>query len=120
MTQRGMQVAGFRICSHATAYPYKHTPHTHPHFNTHIHTQPHSATHTHRHNPMPWRRALPQVAKAPDGNGGLYRALATSGALAAIAAAGIEALDCYCVDNILARLGDPAFLGCCYSRKAQV
>ena len=61
-----------------------------------------------------------QVAKAPDGNGGLYRALQTSGALATMQATGIEALDVYCVDNILARVGDPEFLGCCYSRSTQV
>lgn len=63
---------------------------------------------------------MPQVAKAPDGNGGLYRSLQLSGALDAMVAAGIEVLDCYCVDNILARLGDPAFIGCCVARGAQV
>jgi hypothetical protein len=61
-----------------------------------------------------------QVAKAPDGNGGLYRALHVSGALAAMQAAGVEALDVYCVDNSLARLGDPEFVGCCYARGTQV
>lgn len=60
------------------------------------------------------------MAKAPDGNGGLYRALATSGALAAMVSEGIQCLDCYCVDNILARVGDPLFVGCCYSQHAQV
>jgi len=61
-----------------------------------------------------------KVAKAPDGNGGLYRALHTSGALSAMQAAGVEALDVYCVDNSLARLGDPEFVGACYSRGAEV
>lgn len=32
---------------------------------------------------------------------------------------GVEVLDVYCVDNILARLGDPLFLGYCASRGAQ-
>ncbi|KAI8462664.1 MAG: nucleotide-diphospho-sugar transferase [Monoraphidium minutum] len=61
-----------------------------------------------------------KVAKAPDGNGGLYRALALSGALDQMKAAGLEALDVYCVDNSLARLGDPEFVGCCYARGTQV
>ncbi|KAG2434619.1 hypothetical protein HXX76_007514 [Chlamydomonas incerta] len=54
------------------------------------------------------------LAKAPDGNGGVYLALARSGLLDAMATAGVEALDCYCVDNALARLGDPRFLGYCH------
>lgn len=33
---------------------------------------------------------------------------------------GLEALDVYCVDNILARVADPAFLGCCHSKGTQV
>lgn len=69
---------------------------------------------------LPAHCACPQIAKAPDGNGGLYRALQGSGTLDAMAAAGVECLDCYCVDNILARVGDPLFLGCCYSRHSEV
>eukprot|EP00879_Flechtneria_rotunda_P028890 GHRR01031124.1.p1 GENE.GHRR01031124.1~~GHRR01031124.1.p1 ORF type:complete len:203 (+),score=29.36 GHRR01031124.1:110-718(+) len=61
-----------------------------------------------------------QVAKAPDGNGGLYRALQTSGTLDKMQALGLEALDVYCVDNILARVADPEYLGCCYSRGGQL
>ena len=34
--------------------------------------------------------------------------------------AGVEALDCYCVDNALARLGDPTFVGYCHSQGAEV
>eukprot|EP00879_Flechtneria_rotunda_P014409 GHRR01015056.1.p1 GENE.GHRR01015056.1~~GHRR01015056.1.p1 ORF type:complete len:409 (+),score=142.06 GHRR01015056.1:496-1722(+) len=61
-----------------------------------------------------------KVAKAPDGNGGLYRALQTSGTLDKMQALGLEALDVYCVDNILARVADPEYLGCCYSRGGQL
>ncbi|KAF6254097.1 nucleotide-diphospho-sugar transferase [Scenedesmus sp. NREL 46B-D3] len=61
-----------------------------------------------------------KVAKAPDGNGGLYRALQSSGALAKMQGSGLEALDVYCVDNILARLADPEYIGCCYSRRSQL
>ncbi|KAL6761172.1 nucleotide-diphospho-sugar transferase [Haematococcus lacustris] len=61
-----------------------------------------------------------QLAKAPDGNGGVFRALKTSGLLDRLQAEGVECLDCYCVDNALARLGDPLFLGYCHSKAAQV
>ncbi|GFR44147.1 hypothetical protein Agub_g5314 [Astrephomene gubernaculifera] len=54
------------------------------------------------------------LAKAPDGNGGVYLSLARSGLLQHMSAAGIECLDCYCVDNSLARLGDPRFIGYCH------
>jgi len=64
--------------------------------------------------------AASQVAKAPDGNGGLYAALEDSGTLAHMAAGGVEALDVLCVDNILARVADPEFIGCCYSRGSQL
>lgn len=53
---------------------------------------------------------------APDGNGGVYMALRSSGALADMAAHGVEAVDCYCVDNALVRLGDPLFVGYCHER----
>jgi UDP-N-acetylglucosamine/UDP-N-acetylgalactosamine diphosphorylase len=61
-----------------------------------------------------------QVAKAPDGNGGLYAALEDSGTLADMSARGLEALDVLCVDNILARVADPEFVGCCASRGSQL
>jgi hypothetical protein len=32
----------------------------------------------------------------------------------------VQAVDCYCVDNALAKLGDPTFLGFCVSRGAEV
>jgi UDP-N-acetylglucosamine/UDP-N-acetylgalactosamine diphosphorylase len=33
---------------------------------------------------------------------------------------GVEALDVLCVDNILARVADPEFVGCCASRGSQL
>ena len=33
---------------------------------------------------------------------------------------GVECLDVYCVDNILARLGDPLFLGYCHDKGAEI
>jgi len=31
-------------------------------------------------------------------------------------ATGVESVDCYCVDNLLARVGDPVFVGYCHSQ----
>jgi UDP-N-acetylglucosamine/UDP-N-acetylgalactosamine diphosphorylase len=62
------------------------------------------------------RESPSRLAMAPDGNGGVYMALRAAGVLADMAAQGVEAVDCYCVDNALVRLGDPLFAGFCHSR----
>ncbi|CAG7874560.1 hypothetical protein HID58_091065 [Brassica napus] len=51
------------------------------------------------------------LAKAPDGNGGVYAALKYSGLLEDMASRGIKYVDCYGVDNVLVRVADPTFLG---------
>ncbi|KAJ0832145.1 putative nucleotidyltransferase [Helianthus annuus] len=51
-----------------------------------------------------------QVAKAPDGNGGVY-SLQYSRLLEDMSTRGVKYLDCYGVDNALVRVGDPTFLG---------
>lgn len=55
--------------------------------------------------------ARDRIAMAPDGNGGLFAALARSGALDDMAARGVEALSYVQVDNALAPSCDPRFVG---------
>jgi len=64
----------------------------------------------------PTRRSLllaapDEVATNPDGHGGAFRALAQSGALDDMRARGVEHISYFQVDNPLARIVDPAFLG---------
>ncbi|KAG8086966.1 hypothetical protein GUJ93_ZPchr0010g10963 [Zizania palustris] len=52
-----------------------------------------------------------KVARAPDGNGGVYAALKYQRLLDDMAGKGIKYVDCYGVDNVLVRVADPTFLG---------
>ncbi|CAD7695241.1 unnamed protein product [Ostreobium quekettii] len=60
-----------------------------------------------------------KVAKSPNGNGGVYLALSTSGALRHMREHGVECVDCYSVDNLLVRIGDPVFIGYCWEKGAE-
>ncbi|KAI9027483.1 nucleotide-diphospho-sugar transferase [Phycomyces nitens] len=52
-----------------------------------------------------------KVAMAPDGNGGIYAAVQNKGVIASLKERGILYTHCYCVDNCLARVADPVFIG---------
>lgn len=59
-----------------------------------------------------------RISKAPDGNGGLYRALRDSGILADMARRGVLYLHAHSVDNILIKVADPIFIGYCVKQNA--
>jgi len=59
------------------------------------------------------------LSRAPDGNGGLYRALRNEGVLADMKLKGIKYIQLYCVDNVLVKVGDPVFMGYCLSKGAE-
>ena len=61
-----------------------------------------------------------QVSVAPNGNGGLWSALNTTGVLADMERRGIKLVCSYPVDNILVRVIDPIFVGFTFATKADV
>lgn len=59
-----------------------------------------------------------EISLAPDGNGGLYRALRDRGVLADARKRGVEYFHVHSVDNILVKTADPVFIGYCTKKNA--
>lgn len=68
------------------------------------------------------------VATAPDGNGGLYKALrdpldpsssSSTSVISSLQSRGIQYIHCYGVDNCLVKVGDPTFLGINIAKKVE-
>eukprot|EP00753_Platysulcus_tardus_P014147 PLAT4132.1.p1 GENE.PLAT4132.1~~PLAT4132.1.p1 ORF type:complete len:533 (+),score=270.33 PLAT4132.1:31-1599(+) len=60
-----------------------------------------------------------ELATAPDGNGGIYQALLTTGTFADMKARGVKYLHAFCVDNALVKVADALFLGYCIDAGAE-
>jgi len=59
------------------------------------------------------------LSLAPDGNGGIYRALLYSGCIEDMKRRGVEHLHIYGIDNVLTKSLDPVFLGACIEQNAE-
>ena len=100
----------------------------HPHSNPHIPISLSAQVHVFQQGMVPsftedgrpFLSTPSRLATNPDGNGGLYRALATSGCLKHMREQGVECVDVVSVDNALARVCDPAFVGYCLDKGVEL
>lgn len=63
--------------------------------------------------------SLTSLAMAPDGNGGMYKALKHAGCINDMQIRGIQHLHIYGIDNIMTKPLDPLFLGICMKKEVQ-
>jgi UDP-N-acetylglucosamine/UDP-N-acetylgalactosamine diphosphorylase len=59
-----------------------------------------------------------RLARASDGNGGIYPALKRSGLLDRLTADNVQYLHVFSVDNVLCKVADPVFIGYCIDQDA--
>jgi UDP-N-acetylglucosamine/UDP-N-acetylgalactosamine diphosphorylase len=59
-----------------------------------------------------------EIATAPDGNGGLWKALRKNGIVDHMREHNLENIHMYCVDNVLTKVADPKFIGFCVDKNA--
>jgi UDP-N-acetylglucosamine/UDP-N-acetylgalactosamine diphosphorylase len=64
--------------------------------------------------------SMGRIAVAPDGNGGIYPSLQSSGALDDMIKRGVTCMNVFSVDNALVRPADPIFVGYCLEQNADV
>mmetsp|Transcript_25515 Transcript_25515/g.42591 ORF Transcript_25515/g.42591 Transcript_25515/m.42591 type:complete len:388 (+) Transcript_25515:437-1600(+) len=60
------------------------------------------------------------LSLAPDGNGGIYRAMQRGGCIEDMIERGVEHLHIYGIDNVLTKALDPLFIGACIKSEAEV
>merc|ERR1712157_319272 len=56
-------------------------------------------------------KSASEIAMSPNGNGGIYSSLKKSGIFKEMMDNGVEYLQIFGIDNILARIGDPLWFG---------
>lgn len=61
-----------------------------------------------------------RIASEPNGNGGMFRALVEEGMISDMKSRGVTSLYISSIDNVLAAIGDPVFIGYCEGCKAEV
>eukprot|EP00039_Didymoeca_costata_P019641 m.338352 g.338352 ORF g.338352 m.338352 type:complete len:501 (+) comp18391_c0_seq1:555-2057(+) len=61
-----------------------------------------------------------KISRSPDGNGGLYSSMVTTGVLDDMIKRDIKYIHIYGVDNVLVKVGDPRFLGFCDTKQVEV
>lgn len=59
-----------------------------------------------------------EIAMAPDGNGGLWKALRVEGIVDDMLAKNLKSIHMYCVDNVLTKVANPEFIGFCLDKNA--